>query len=76
MFYGWVKSCRLPVGHNEKRVHIAIYGNMHASIAGGDFYLTPGIRRGEGGGKIYKSPAARAGSCRNRTVVIEQSAVK
>ena len=47
MFYGWVKSCRLPVGHNEKRVHIAIYGNMHASIAGGDFYLTPGIRRGE-----------------------------
>ena len=52
MFYGWVKSCRLPVGHNEKRVHIAIYGNMHASIAGGDFYLTPGIRRGEGGGNL------------------------
>ncbi len=55
MFYGWVKSCRLPVGHNEKRVHIAIYGNMHASIAGGDFYLTPGIRRGEGGGKFISS---------------------
>ena len=58
MFYGWVKSCRLPVGHNEKRVHIAVYGNMHASIAGGDFYLTPGIRRGEGGGK-FTSPLRR-----------------
>ena len=45
-----VQTCALPI--YEKRVHIAIYGNMHASIAGGDFYLTPGIRRGEGGGNL------------------------
>ena len=76
MFYGWVKSCRLPVGLNEKRVHIAIYGNMHASIAGGDGLLNSGYSARRGGGEIYKFPAARAGSCRNRTAVIEQSAVK
>ena len=59
MFYGWVKSCRLPVGHNEKRVHIAIYGNMHASIAGGDGLLNSGYSARRGGGEIYKSGVSR-----------------